>query len=89
MDQDIKSAFFPIACEVEEGKIYYWCGCGKSKNQPFCDQKDCGNQRVPYQAILTETVYFCNCKQTKEPPLCDGSHADLMMEYLRIIKGRT
>ena len=27
----------PIAIEVEKGKSYYWCACGRSKKQPFCD----------------------------------------------------
>lgn len=82
-NQKPKPPFFPIAYDVEEGKIYHWCGCGKSKNQPLCDQDNCGNQSVPYQAILSETVYFCACKETKEPPFCDGSHARLILDYLK------
>nr|HAT8714131.1 CDGSH iron-sulfur domain-containing protein [Legionella jordanis] len=76
-------SFFPIPYEVEAGKIYYWCSCGKSKQQPLCDQKSCDNQSIPYRAILTETLYFCGCKQTRNPPLCDGSHAKLMLDYIR------
>ena len=81
--QDGDKYFFPIACYVEEGKTYYWCSCGKSKNQPFCDRKDCGDKAVEYKAELTETLYFCACKETKDPPLCDGSHANVLFEYLR------
>lgn len=81
--EELEVQFFPIAYDVEEGKIYNWCGCGKSKNQPLCDRDDCGNQSVPYKAILTETVYFCRCKETKDPPLCDGSHARALLEYLK------
>lgn len=82
-EQDHKPPFFPIACDVEEGKIYTWCGCGESKNQPFCDKTGCGDKAVQFKAELTETLYFCACKQTRDPPLCDGSHANLLFEYLR------
>ncbi|ASQ46461.1 CDGSH iron-sulfur domain-containing protein [Legionella clemsonensis] len=80
---DDRPPFFPIPYEVEEGTTYYWCGCGKSQTQPLCDRKDCGAQCVPYKAIITETVYFCGCKETKDPPLCDGSHAKVMLEFLK------
>jgi CDGSH-type Zn-finger protein len=75
---------FPIAVEVEEDKIYYWCSCGQSKTQPFCDNRAvCADKVVPYQATLNETLYFCACKQTKSPPFCDGSHAKLLMEMMK------
>ena len=49
-----------IAVEVEKGKSYYWCACGKSKNQPFCDgsHKVTGYSNVPYKAIKDEVVFF-------------------------------
>ncbi|KTD62031.1 CDGSH iron-sulfur domain-containing protein [Legionella spiritensis] len=75
--------FFPIAFDVEAGKEYRWCGCGLSTNQPFCDRDNCGEKSVPYKAILTETVYFCGCRHTKDPPLCDGSHARLLMAFMK------
>lgn len=74
---------FPIAVEVEEGKIYKWCGCGKSKTQPLCDKVDCGDKCVTFIADLSEEVYFCNCKQTKNPPWCDGSHAKILLEVVK------
>lgn len=74
--------FFPIGCDVEEGKTYYWCSCGKSETQPFCDKENCC-EAVVFKATLTETLYFCACKETKNPPLCDGSHARLLREYLK------
>jgi CDGSH-type Zn-finger protein len=80
---ELKARFFPIAYEVEAGKIYQWCGCGKSKNQPLCDRDDCGSQALSYRALITETVCFCNCEETKNPPFCDGSHAKLLLEYLK------
>jgi CDGSH-type Zn-finger protein len=68
---------FPIA--VEGGKTYYWCSCGLSKAQPFCDGSHKGGAFVPlaYKAEDSKTVYFCGCKATAMAPLCDGSHAKL------------
>ena len=67
----------PIAVEVEKDKSYYWCSCGKSKNQPFCDgsHKDTKFTPVVYKAEETKAVYFCACKQTNNQPFCDGSHS--------------
>jgi len=81
-DQEPDLPFFPIAYEVEEGKTYCWCSCGKSKTQPFCDRNPC-SEGVLFKAELSETLYFCACKETKDPPLCDGSHARLLREYLK------
>lgn len=74
--------FFPIAYEVKEGKIYRWCGCGKTTTEPLCDRENC-QSAVSYYAVNSETVYFCGCKESKDPPLCDGSHARLLQEYLK------
>ncbi len=69
----------PYATEVEEGKNYFWCACGQSKNQPFCDgsHKDTGFSPVKYTAEKTGKVFFCGCKHTANQPLCDGSHSKL------------
>ena len=66
----------PIAAEVEKDKSYYWCTCGKSSKQPFCDGSHDGSKFGPmtYKAEQTKKVFFCTCKQTDDPPLCDGSH---------------
>ena len=65
-----------LAIEVEPGKSYYWCSCGKSSKQPFCDGSHKGTEFKPlaYKAELTKTVFFCVCKQTNDQPFCDGSH---------------
>jgi CDGSH-type Zn-finger protein len=65
--------------EVEEGKTYYWCACGLSKNQPFCDGSHKGTDISPvaYKAEATGKAFFCGCKNTKKEPLCDGSHKEL------------
>jgi CDGSH iron-sulfur domain-containing protein 3 len=69
----------PFAVEVESGKSYYWCSCGLSKNQPFCDGSHQGTNFTPieFKATENETVYFCGCKNSKNGVLCDGSHSTL------------
>lgn len=67
----------PYAVDVEKGETYYWCSCGHSKNQPFCDGSHQGTdfQPVAFTAEKTETVYLCGCKKTGNQPFCDGSHS--------------
>jgi CDGSH-type Zn-finger protein len=78
----------PYPVDVEAGKTYYWCVCGNSKNQPFCDgshvavnEKEGTNfAPVAYVAPETKKVYFCGCKRTSTAPLCDGTHTKLPAE---------
>jgi CDGSH-type Zn-finger protein len=69
----------PYPVEVEAGKSYFWCSCGQSANQPFCDGSHKGTDFTPvkFEATESKTVYFCGCKHSKNPPLCDDSHAKL------------
>lgn len=69
----------PIAVDVKAGETYYWCSCGKSANQPFCDGSHKGTSFSPvaFTAEKNDTVYFCTCKQTKNAPFCDGAHKNL------------
>lgn len=69
----------PFAVEVEASKSYFWCACGRSANQPFCDgsHKDTGFSPVKWQAEKAKTVYFCGCKNSATKPLCDGTHNKL------------
>jgi len=69
----------PFATNVEQGKDYYWCSCGKSQSQPFCDGSHKGSEFAPtkFTAEESKTVYFCGCKQSKKGALCDGSHKAL------------
>ena len=69
----------PYAVDVVEGETYYYCTCGKSADQPFCDGSHSGTRFTPfaYTANKTETVYMCGCKHTKTNPMCDGSHNNL------------
>jgi CDGSH iron-sulfur domain-containing protein 3 len=69
----------PFEVDVEAGKSYFWCACGQSANQPFCDGSHKGTEFRPvkYVAAESETVYFCGCKHTAGQPLCDDTHAKL------------
>jgi CDGSH-type Zn-finger protein len=77
MIDPVRAADTPFAVEVEEGKNYFWCSCGKSASQPFCDGSHSETPFTPikYEAESSKTVYFCGCKASKNAPLCDGSHS--------------
>jgi CDGSH-type Zn-finger protein len=70
---------FPYLIDVEKGKTYYWCACGKSANQPFCDGSHSGSNFVPEKFVTDQNkkVIFCGCKQSKKGAICDGSHNKL------------
>ena len=76
MAEPIVAQKSPYPVDVEAGKKYFWCACGRSKNQPFCDgsHKGSGLSPVAYEATQAKKVWFCGCKTTKKQPLCDGSH---------------
>lgn len=77
MTNPVRASNTPYPVEVEAGKSYWWCACGKSKKQPFCDGSHTGTSFTPlkFDAKESKTVYFCGCKATQKPPLCDGSHS--------------
>lgn len=68
----------PYVQKTKAGK-YYWCACGKSSSQPFCDGSHKGTSFTPVMVEIPEekTVAWCGCKHTKTPPYCDGTHAEL------------
>jgi CDGSH-type Zn-finger protein len=69
----------PYLADVVEGKAYYWCSCGQSEKQPFCDGSHKGTTFNPvvFKATETKKMYFCGCKVTSNQPFCDGTHNSL------------
>jgi CDGSH-type Zn-finger protein len=76
MTKPVRASNTPTAVKVEHGKDYFWCACGLSKTQPFCDgsHKDGPFTPVKYSPDVSKEVHFCGCKTTATSPLCDGSH---------------
>lgn len=79
MSDPVVASKTPYSIDVEEGKSYFWCACGRSQKQPFCDgsHKGTGLTPVKYTAEKSRTVFFCGCKHSGKQPLCDGTHAKL------------
>ncbi|MCU7852754.1 MAG: CDGSH iron-sulfur domain-containing protein [Candidatus Thiodiazotropha sp. (ex Monitilora ramsayi)] len=69
----------PIGVELQQGEEYYWCACGQSQNQPFCDGSHRGSDFTPQPFKVSETgeAWLCMCKHSKTSPYCDGTHAKL------------
>lgn len=66
----------PFLVSVTKGQDYWWCACGLSQSQSFCDQSHQGSEHAPilFQEHESGTVSFCGCKLTECAPLCDCSH---------------
>lgn len=78
-DVPIIAAKTPTKVELEAGKAYHWCRCGRSKNQPFCDGSHRGTDITPlkFTAEKDGAATLCRCKGTANAPFCDGTHARL------------
>lgn len=68
----------PMALDVTAGK-YFWCSCGESSNQPYCDGSHKGTEFTPVMEVVEEDkkVFWCGCKHSGNAPFCDGSHKNL------------
>jgi CDGSH-type Zn-finger protein len=78
MDDPVIAQKSPYEVELEAG-TYWWCACGRSKNQPFCDGSHEGTEFQPVEFTIAEkqNVSLCGCKWSAEAPFCDGAHEAL------------
>jgi CDGSH iron-sulfur domain-containing protein 3 len=89
MDHSHHKPNMPIQVDLEKGKTYYWCTCGKTSDKPFCDQSHEGTEYLPLEFTVErdKTAFLCSCRKTKNPPYCDssheGDHAYIMSELVR------
>lgn len=76
MDAPIPAQKAPYNVTVEEGQRYFWCACGRSANQPYCDGSHKGTGLAPlaFTADKTGPLWLCGCKSTGKQPFCDGTH---------------
>lgn len=76
VSQAVTTYSFRIKLEV--GKDYYYCACGLSKNQPFCDGSHKGSKFTPLKFTASkEDNYLCQCRRSANLPYCDGTHQKL------------
>jgi CDGSH-type Zn-finger protein len=79
MSEALIASRMPYAVEVEKGRSYCWCACGRSQTQPWCDGSHQGSGLAPIQftAKYSETIWLCGCKRSRHAPFCDGAHNKL------------
>ena len=79
MAEPIVAQKSPYAAEVAAGRKYFWCACGRSAKQPFCDGSHKGTAFTPVKFSVAEAqkVWLCGCKHAARAPFCDGSHQKL------------
>ncbi len=78
MSKPVIAQASPFIVDVEPGS-YYWCSCGRSASQPFCDGSHEGTDFTPVKIEVDKpkSLFLCGCKHTQHPPFCDGSHGEL------------
>lgn len=79
MSEPVIAARTPVAVKLEAGRTYFYCACGRSATQPFCDGSHEGTDFTPLEFSVERDrkVSLCRCKHTATPPYCDGSHDQL------------
>lgn len=79
MADPISAQKSPYGVDVIAGRTYFWCACGRSRKQPFCDGTHAGTglQPLMWKAPENATMWFCGCKATGTKPFCDGTHSRL------------
>lgn len=80
MDNPIQAGKEPVLVELKAGESIWWCACGRSDSQPFCDGSHKGTTSITpllFTPEKDESANLCTCKMTKNPPYCDGSHLTL------------
>jgi CDGSH iron-sulfur domain-containing protein 3 len=79
MTEPIVAAKAPSKVALEAGKDYWWCACGRSQKQPFCDGSHKGTDITPQKLSVAASndYWLCACKQTQKSPFCDGTHKSL------------
>ncbi|NJL46393.1 MAG: CDGSH iron-sulfur domain-containing protein [Leptolyngbyaceae cyanobacterium SM2_5_2] len=78
MSEPVVADTKPVVMDLEPGN-YFWCTCGQSAGQPFCDGSHQGTDFAPMKFTLetSQRVALCACKHTANQPFCDGSHSQL------------
>ena len=74
-NEAVVAARVPAVLELEPGE-YWWCQCGRSSNQPWCDGSHAGTEFSPMKVEIDtkKKCALCQCKATATGPFCDGSH---------------
>ena len=75
MSEAVVAGKSPLEANLEPGE-YWWCSCGRSQSQPFCDGSHAGTEFCPvsFKVETAGPVWLCACKHTTTPPFCDGAH---------------
>jgi glutamate synthase domain-containing protein 2/CDGSH-type Zn-finger protein len=79
MADPVIAAREPVKVTLGAGSTYYWCACGRSASQPYCDgsHRGTGIEPLRFEAAESGDAWLCQCKRTGSPPYCDGTHGSL------------
>jgi len=79
MDAPVIAQKAPFKVDLVAGRTYWWCACGRSAKQPFCDGSHKGTSFAPLKHVAAAggPAFLCGCKHTQRQPFCDGTHQSL------------